>query len=391
MPYLNISFWLLIGTIIGWFAHSLHLSSTQGENREMAVAEKVSTSHLQASKDIISKDSFEYRLNEHISKGDMRAAMDTYSDVSRQDPQKKEKFGIHILEQVERMLGQGKNESAQKLLAEYLKTNAYNPNALLLQAKIHHFGKNYMQALTNALEAKIYSKDQGMIDRSDALIEEITAHYEKSLRATKQWAQIEQLFLFLIERDPDINIAGRYYKLGYAQYRQGLLQQAIDTLETVKYDENIGDKASSLYDLATQLNEADGNIIAIPIESNAAGHWIVNAVINGKTVPLIIDTGASLTVLDKDSAIALKLYQPEEKTDALEKTTVKTASSISDILILSENTLEIGEISLKNTTLGIMDMPLSDNDAYDGLLGMDFLSFFEFQIDQTNAVLKLQP
>ena len=96
----------------------------------------------------------------------------------------------------------------------------------------------------------------------------------------------------MTERDPDSNIADRYYKLGYALYRQRLLQQAIDILDVVKYDENIGDKANSIYDLATQLNEADGNVIAIPIESHTAGHWIVNAMINDKTVPLVIDTGA---------------------------------------------------------------------------------------------------
>jgi clan AA aspartic protease (TIGR02281 family) len=115
---------------------------------------------------------------------------------------------------------------------------------------------------------------------------------------------------------------------------------------------------------------------------------VVNAIVNGKiNVRLILDTGASLVVLRKSLAEELGVDLSDVSPDTKTILADGTISQAKHILLRS---LEIEGLKVDNVDAAIL---VDDNQANlvgDGLLGMSFLSHFNFKIDQKANKLILE-
>lgn len=114
-------------------------------------------------------------------------------------------------------------------------------------------------------------------------------------------------------------------------------------------------------------------------------HLIVKVVINGRvSARLMVDTGATYTVLYGRAAAALKL-DPKEMGKTI------------DLILGDGRTVQAQEVRLKSIAVGkslVKDssaaIMLSNNSEIDGLLGMSFLSQFGVRIDSANGKLILE-
>lgn len=107
---------------------------------------------------------------------------------------------------------------------------------------------------------------------------------------------------------------------------------------------------------------------ALAIRQSSDGHYYVNVRVNGSDARLLIDTGATLTVLSKHQAERAGIFpSPSEYTAS-----VRTASGIAKAAPVRLNTLEIGEARLQNVRALVMDTP-----ANTSVLGIDTLQQFK--------------
>ncbi len=111
-----------------------------------------------------------------------------------------------------------------------------------------------------------------------------------------------------------------------------------------------------------------GESRALAIRQSADGHYYISVRVNGSDARLLVDTGATLTVLSKYQAERAGIFpSPSEYTAS-----VRTASGIAKAAPVRLNDLEIGEARLQNVRALVMDTP-----ANISVLGMDTLQQFK--------------
>jgi clan AA aspartic protease (TIGR02281 family) len=123
---------------------------------------------------------------------------------------------------------------------------------------------------------------------------------------------------------------------------------------------------------------------SIPIEKNGA-IVIVDATLNGKaSAKLIVDTGASYTMISSAKAKELGI-----DLEATRRTIpFHTANGIIQAPLADLESVTVGGMEVKNLTAAIHDaLP---NTRVTGLLGLDFLSQFRMDIDTQKGVLHLE-
>jgi clan AA aspartic protease (TIGR02281 family) len=123
---------------------------------------------------------------------------------------------------------------------------------------------------------------------------------------------------------------------------------------------------------------------SIPIQKNGA-IVIVNATLNGKTpARLIVDTGASYTMISTATAKELGITW-----DASSPTVpFHTANGLIQAPLADLESIAVGGMEIRNLTAAIHDaLP---NTSVAGLLGLNFLTNFRMDIDTQKGVLHLE-
>jgi clan AA aspartic protease (TIGR02281 family) len=103
------------------------------------------------------------------------------------------------------------------------------------------------------------------------------------------------------------------------------------------------------------------------------------------TVKLLIDTGASLTTLSHSSFADL----PQASFNYRGSRMFNTAGGLTRGDIYRASSIELGEMQLNDIDIAVIDYPSASN--VDGLLGMNVLRHYRFEIDQDDKLLHLQP
>lgn len=121
-------------------------------------------------------------------------------------------------------------------------------------------------------------------------------------------------------------------------------------------------------------------------------HPIITAKINGKTCRMLIDTGASKTVFDKNR---ISRFVKKSKLEKQESVAYGVVGQIAiDAVALN---IKIGTLSIKNYVGMVMDLD-NVNGAYgqfniqpvDAVLGSDLLHKYKFIIDFNKEELRLR-
>jgi len=139
-------------------------------------------------------------------------------------------------------------------------------------------------------------------------------------------------------------------------------------------------------------------VIKLPVEiltmDRKGCHLKVHIEVNGVRSAVIIDTGASNTVFDKNS---LYLLAPDEKADKIESVSTAVGSNNLETHTANISVLGFGEHRLKNYKAVLLDLS-NINEAFSmaglspviGILGGDLLMKWKASIDYGNKTLKLR-
>ena len=124
--------------------------------------------------------------------------------------------------------------------------------------------------------------------------------------------------------------------------------------------------------------------VSVPIQKQGEV-VVVEATVNQKvTVKFIVDTGASYTLISRDTAKQLGIDMEQK----LPTIPFQTANGTIQAPLINLESIEVGGMQMKNLTAAVHDVFPDNNVA--GLLGLNFLSHFRMDIDQDNGVLVLE-
>ena len=164
----------------------------------------------------------------------------------------------------------------------------------------------------------------------------------------------------------------------------------LEKLFETKYDNLITLNTLSLEqkyfyrNLKERLNELQKDIKQQRVKfARQKGHIVIEAIINDKVeVMMMVDTGATLTVISKEVAERLEIDYDKLKEDV--KLIGVSGQSLSAKFIILKS-IKIGDVEGKNIEAVIVkDKTFKD---VDGFLGMSFLKKFSFSMDKKKQSL----
>jgi clan AA aspartic protease (TIGR02281 family) len=186
---------------------------------------------------------------------------------------------------------------------------------------------------------------------------------------------IEEVLLF-DSQNPNLQ-----WLLVRAQYQLGQFEYARNAIEPLLNQPNYKIKAQALLaEIETALREPQ----SIPL-SRQGKHFIVQALINDTfNVSLMLDTGASISLLSEPAFEGLSRYSEVVYVKDLQ---LNTAGGIITASIYQVDQFTIQDYIINDFIFAVSPYVSEGND---GLLGMNYLSAFDFYIDQNNSLLILK-
>ncbi len=240
------------------------------------------------------------------------------------------------------------NEEAYLLIKTFLEVSYDNVYGMYLLSKIEQQKKNYLESikiLYDLKESYLDDKTNELIERELQIVNNI---YARQLLNSKNRNKLIS-FLEILENNNDETYSYEIEK------------------EIKKIDEEI--RLSKDYNIKIKLKRYHSN-------------FIVQILLNGhKKVNLILDTGATITSLNKSIAKEIQYKTIKENINT------NTAAGLAKAKLVQINKISLGNTYLNDFKVTISKIDISKK--FDGLLGMNFLKKFKFYIDQENAILYL--
>jgi len=276
-------------------------------------------------------------------------------------------------QQLESWLSHHDDELSEQFLTAFLNSHPYDVSMLELDAK-RMINQGHVQqgiislmALHNQLGKSKQARFAKRISeltklKAESLIEE--QNWQELLNHSQQWLDYmpQNTFYLLVQ-------AQAYFHLGDLVASQIALEQLPANHEHKQ-------EADELYRL---IQQALAGVEVVPLIPHGS-HYLVNSIINDDTdAKLMIDTGASFTVLTQSL-----LEQLKEPAHYLGTMQVNTANGLVEAQHYQVHSFQIGQQRLYNFDV----LVLKSHGSY-GLLGMNFLENFKFNINQQVNELEL--
>ncbi len=204
----------------------------------------------------------------------------------------------------------------------------------------------------------------------------------KRLEELGDWVALTQFCRFLIHLDP--TYPPYRFKLAQAQMALGNYQDAIETVNLLQYDQPWQKTADKIIKEATEKQRSHSQEETIvPLIAHGTG-FLLDAVINRQlTARLMLDTGATLSIITPSLLAKLNMNQ---KADA-QTEQIFTAKGAMEVPTVTLDELAVQDRIVTSVRVGIIDAMEAAN--FDGLLGMDFLSHYQFIINPADKKLYL--
>jgi len=383
---------LVTGWGLGWMAREHRTPEPRADHTPPQVLPGTSATLPESDSRLIElRPDRDETIRQLLESRDYARALERYDTLqARADEATVQRARVELLEQARRLVAQADYRSAIELLVRYLQSDYRDVEAHVLLADARQGAGDPRAAIGQLYEAKGQAWRPETLEDLDRRIRAAVTEYADALKQRGDGAGLLALYQDLTQLEP-----------GYAPYFIGLAtaQLALDDLDAarqslllVAQDPEVGARARELLarvrlaaaDARPQETSVLANEVAgIPL-LHRGSHFLVDARLGSQSARLLIDTGASLTMLTPAA-----LQRRGHAAHATGRTGVfNTANGRVSAPIYRLDALSIGDWQVSDLEVGVLD--LGDPDI-DGLLGMNFLSHFRFFIDQNEALLRLSP
>ena len=269
--------------------------------------------------------------------------------------------------------------SGTELLTTYTDLYYRDVDALVTLGQAHYKGEDYNAAISALQEAHLYSHLFTVQAQIQRLLDESINMLRRELASENKLEELVDLFRTLSESQPDH--APYHLGLANAYIASRNYEQALKALNYVEHDVVLGLRAKEL--IAEIEDGSLTNEVTVPLQS-IGNSFLVEATVNDRLqVTLILDTGASISVI-KPTVLA-NLIMLNANSDRV--TTLNTANGAVTAPLVQLESLSISGNAVRGVTVASIDLTGLPN--IDGLLGMDYLRHFGFTVDRDQKALIL--
>jgi len=329
---------------------------------------------------------FEKLLNDRL----YYDAMIVYQELIQQNEQTAARLRSVLLDHLKKLSDTRGSSNFSELIDSYLSIYYDDIEVLLLLADFNQSNGNYFEVVDVYLLAKTYAYTE--VDQQN-----LQARFSSFIKSVDGLYTSQKNWLSLINLYSHINASGLMtstyqYRQALANLRSGDEYLAVEQFRQLLNDSLVGESAAIALDKLTGNNDtaaAINNSVWEGSESIAlqqvGNQYLVDLTVNRRDdIKLLIDTGASITTLSRASFNSLTTNGEAVKQD---RRVFRTASGVIEGTVYSIPELSLGPYLMKNTQIAVLDFDVSRD--IDGLLGMNILGQFRFQIDQENIRLLL--
>ena len=328
---------------------------------------------VQKKDNIVEKKESAYELFEKLLNAlKYEEALNLYSNETTNDTLEQFQAGLfyYIQEQISQ-----ENLTVLALVTQFLEIEYDHPYGLYFKSQIDYLNGNIEEAITILYSVKIYDLEKDLEYRVTSLLSDYTTVYIQGLLEGKDFKKLIPFLQNIIQEDSSET---KYiYLLAVINFDLKNYNSSKELLEQILYDETYANKAKSMID---KINRAQRFSQKIQLEKKGI-HFYIKALLNDQIeVNLLLDTGATVTLIDESIINTL------EHTVLDEKVKMNTAGGV-----ITAKHVQLNSFSIQNNSIDKMKMissPLKNRD-FDGLLGMNYLKEFDFYIDQENSILYL--
>jgi clan AA aspartic protease (TIGR02281 family) len=378
---------LAAGWLLGWYSHS-YLG--QGPDRPLTappdppLAESLPAVAMPAA-DIDSADVLAGRL----AAGDFEAAVGQYEALQRlADDRGARRARAVLLDHARVLTNRQDYAAAEALLQRLLVANWRDVETRVLLAGLSQARGETGAALDWLYAARGHAGDAQVHARLTGRIRTLVTAESGALQAAGDAAGLLGLYRQLTQLEPEH--APYFIGLAEAQLALGDTAAALQSLQLVAQDPDHGAQAVAMLARLQPVTQghaeestAAATIAGIPLKRHG-NHFLVEAQPGGgDSLELLIDTGASVTILTPAALAHHRVAYRDTGRQAL----FSTANGRVQAPVYRIDALAVGDWEVRGLAIGVLE--LGSGGAIDGLLGMDFLQHFRFFIDQNRAELRL--
>jgi predicted aspartyl protease len=239
-------------------------------------------------------------------------------------------------------------------------------------AKLYQDIGRYQKAIDLLLDLK-NSQDMDNIKKINSSLNQTIENYITKLTKNHDFTTLISLLENIIAQESNnqqyiIQLAQLYYKLDN-------YSMAKELLEEIDSDSTYSPKAKIiLTNIEQKERELEQYTNQIPL-TKIGSQYGINVNINNTPLTLLLDTGATYTLVDSDKIPNLIIK---------EQIILNTAGGEIIAGVAVANNLIVDGIEFKDFNLTVANFK---REGVDGLLGMNFFEKFDFKIDQTRQLL----
>ena len=238
----------------------------------------------------------------------------------------------------------------------------------------------FAAAIDGLIEADLVATSPGAADWVGRRLEQTTQAYVAALMAEGRNDLIDDLYERLTFTMPEKAIY--FLKLAMHRIDSGFPERALPVLSQIENHQEYGAQARDLMaDIAAEPLLAGR--FSLPLDKKGDQYLVQARIDEQDEVTLLIDTGASMTVLTPQVLSALGYRLDGDRAN------FSTANGPVSAPLVQVRRIALGEVAVEPVTVGALALGGPER-GFDGLLGMNFLRRFEFSLDQQSQQLHLR-
>ena len=297
-----------------------------------------------------------------------------------------------VIDFLSRRLDNGETELFSELAGMWLQFNYSDIDVLLLVAQYNRVLGYHGEALQTYIQAYAHAHSSFAQNKVHSDLQDFIFAREKDWMNRNKWHELTGFFAQLDELDLATHTQQfRYAELLLMQQNEQVGYLVLDELAQINagWRQRVEElKAQYEKDGEYALSASNSPAFQSAITMKPAkGHYLIDVGINRENqATLLLDTGATITMITVETFSRMVSSTGwQDHGWAM----FNTANGLVRGRIVQVDQLQFGGYSLENVRLAVQTADLGE--GVHGLLGMNVLSKFHFQIDQDNHKLRLTP
>lgn len=313
--------------------------------------------------------------------------------ISSNLPDMLETTRMQWFEEIKQHLYQGTaTQQDDDFVYAFLQAYPYDSYFLYLEIEFAHFKHTSADTLLDLYQLLRTPMHSDLSATINTRIRDIYQNRTNKLKLVGAWDILSVMLESLVGMVPDnadmmLDLAEAYAMQEQFNLMDGVLVYLPEDNERVqKLNQIKAQKMAPPEQEETVLEpEYTTKMAGVPLKRSGS-HYIVNALLDDKfNTALMIDTGASTSVVSQATFDALS---SKLRPEFIGKYNINTANGLVQAPVYRFERMSIGRYYVNDIALVVMQL---QHFSADGLLGMNFLRSFKFEIDQANARLVLSP